>query len=186
VLGPYDVPTDANASPTSNIEESHMGALKPLVLAIGVALAWSACGPATDTTASGEGALKAAVRAYPDAYNAGDVETIVALFAEDGALMAPNEPAANGHAAIRASVTAQTTGAKAAGVKLVAGASTTHVAGDMGWESGSYSVTDASGTVDSGNYLIVAHKSNGKWLYDRVTYNSDRPLPAASPAAERK
>jgi uncharacterized protein (TIGR02246 family) len=163
-----------------------MGTLKPLALAVGTALALSACGPAADDTTGDEGALKAGARTYLDAYNTGDVEKIVALFAEDGALMPPNSPAANGSAAIRASVTAQTAAAKAAGVKLVAGTSTAHVAGAMGWESGGYSVTDASRTVDNGNYLIVAHKSNGKWLYDRVTYNSERPLPEPSPAAERK
>jgi hypothetical protein len=34
--------------------------------------------------------------------------------------------------------------------------------------------------------LSVSHKSNGKWLYYRDTYNSDRPLPAAAPPAEKK
>ena len=57
---------------------------------------------------------------------------------------------------------------------------------DTGWESGSYTVRDAAGaTVDSGSYLSVSHKSNGKWLYYRDTYNSDRPLPAAPPAEKK-
>ena len=60
------------------------------------------------------------------------------------------------------------------------------VAGDTGWESGTYTATNAAGTaVDSGSYLSVSHKSNGKWLYYRDTYNSDRSLPATAPAEKK-
>ena len=167
-----------------------MRTLKTLVLAIGTVLALSACAPAAAPavdTAADEAALKAATRTWLEAYNAGDVEKIVALYAEDAVLMPPHAPVANGHAAIRAFLTADTAGAKAAGIKLVPGTSTAGVAGDTGWESGTYTVTNASGaTVDSGSYLSVSHKSNGKWLYFRDTYNSDRPLPAPAPAAEKK
>jgi uncharacterized protein (TIGR02246 family) len=167
-----------------------MRTLKPLALAVGIVLTLSACAPdaspAVDSAAD-EAALKAATLTWLEAYNAGDVEKIVALYAEDAVLMPPHAPAANGHAAIRAFLTADTAGAKAAGIKLVPGTSTAGVAGDTGWESGTYTVTDASGaTVDSGSYLSVSHKSNGKWLYHRDTYNSDRPLPAPAPAAEKK
>jgi len=75
------------------------------------------------------------------------------------------------------------------GIKLVPGTSTAGVAGDTGWESGTYTATNEAGTtVDSGSYLSVSHKSNGKWLYYRDTYNSDQPLtaPAPAPAAEKK
>jgi ketosteroid isomerase-like protein len=98
--------------------------------------------------------------------------------------MPPHAPVAKGKAAIRAFIAADTAGAKAAGVKLVNGSSTVEVVGDTGWEAGSYTATDASGaTVDSGSYLSVSRKVNGQWLYVRDTYNSDRPLPAAAPAA---
>jgi len=96
--------------------------------------------------------------------------------------MPPHAPVASGHAAIRAYLTADTAGAKAAGVKIVPGAATAGVAGNTGWESGSYTIANASGaTVDSGSYLSVSRKLNGKWLYVRDTYNSDRPLPAPAP-----
>jgi uncharacterized protein (TIGR02246 family) len=167
-----------------------MRAMNPLILAVGTVLALNACAPtappAADTAAD-EAALKAATLTWLEAYNAGDVEKIVALYAEDAVLMPPHAPVANGHAAIRAFLTADTTGAKAAGIKLVPGTSTAGVAGDTGWESGSYTVTNASGaTVDSGSYLSVSRKSNGRWLYYRDTYNSDRPLPAPAPAEPEK
>jgi uncharacterized protein (TIGR02246 family) len=161
-----------------------------LALVIGTVIALSACAPAPPPpvdTAAEEAALKAITAAWLSAYNAGDVEKIVALYAEDAVLMPPHAAVATGHAAIRAFLTTDTAAAKAAGVKLVPGAATAGVAGDTGWESGSYAITDASGaTVESGSYLSVARKSNGKWLYIRDTYNSDRPLPAPAPAAAGK
>ena len=166
-----------------------MRALRYLGLVLGTTIALSACAPAAAPpvdTAAEEAALKAVTAAWLEAYNAGDVEKIVAMYAEDGVLMPPHAPVATGHAGIRAYLTADTAGAKAAGVKLVPGAATAGVAGDTGWESGSYTITDASGaTVDSGSYLSVSRKSNGKWLYVRDTYNSDRPLPAPATAASQ-
>jgi uncharacterized protein (TIGR02246 family) len=167
-----------------------MCVLNRLVLAIGAVLALNACAPtappAADTTAD-EAALKAATLTWLEAYNAGDVEKIVALYEEDAVLMPPHAPVAHGRAAIRGFLSADTAGATAAGIKLVPGTSTAGVAGDTGWESGTFTVTNASGaTVDSGSYLSVSRKSNGKWLYYRDTYNSDRPLPAPAPAAPEK
>jgi len=161
-----------------------------LALVIGTVIALSACAPAAPPpvdTAAEETALKAVTTAWMDAYNAGDVEKIVAMYAEDAVLMPPHAPVATGRAGIRAFLTTDTAGAKTAGVKLVAGTATAGVAGDTGWESGSYTIADASGaTVDSGSYLSVSRKSNGKWVYIRDTYNSDRPLPAPVPAAAQK
>jgi ketosteroid isomerase-like protein len=170
-----------------------MRVLKPVVVAVGVVLALSACAPAAppppaaaDTSAD-EAALKAATLTWMEAYNAGEVEKIVALYTDDAVLMPPHVPVASGHAAIRAFLTTDTAGAKAAGVKLVPGTSTVGVAGDTGWESGTYTIADASGaTVDSGSFLSVSHKVNGKWLYYRDTYNSDRPLPPAGATPEKK
>jgi uncharacterized protein (TIGR02246 family) len=164
--------------------------LRSVILIVGTVIAVSACAPPAPPpvdAAAEEAALKAITASWLNAYNAGDVEKIVALYAEDAVLMPPHAAVASGHAAIRAFLTADTAGARAAGVKIVPGAATAGVAGDTGWESGSFTIADASGaTVDSGSYLSVARKSNGKWLYVRDTYNSDRPLPAPAPAAAKK
>jgi len=167
-----------------------MRTLTHLALVVGTVIAVSACAPAAPPpvdTAAEEAALKAITAAWLDAYNAGDVEKIVAMYAEDAVLMPPHAAVAPGHAGIRAFLTTDAAAAKAAGVKLVPGAATAGVAGDTGWESGSYTVANASGaTVDSGSYLSVSRKSNGKWLLVRDIYNSDRPLPAPAPAAAEK
>ena len=167
-----------------------MSTLSQMTLVIGAVIALSACAPATPApvdTAAEEAALKAVTAGWLEAYNAGDVEKIVAMYAEEGVLMPPHAAVATGHAAIRAFLMADTAGAKAAGVKLVPGTAVAGVAGETGWESGSYTITDATGaTVDSGSYLSVSRKVNGKWLYVRDTYNSDRPLPPAPAAVEKK
>jgi uncharacterized protein (TIGR02246 family) len=164
-----------------------MRAPTSLVLTVITVLALSACAPAAAPvvdTAADEAALKAATKTWIDSYNAVDVEKMVPLYADDATLMPPHAPAAFGHDAIRAFLTTDTAAAKAAGLKLVAGGATAGVAGDTGWESGSYTITDASGaTVDSGSYLSVSRRIDGKWLYIRDMYNSDRPMPAAPAAA---
>ena len=103
--------------------------------------------------------------------------------------MAPGNPRAIGHDAIRTLFTKESAGLKAAGVTLElndddkAGAS-----GDLGYHSGSYVVKDAAGNVvDSGNYLaVLKRQEDGKWLLFRDTWNSDRAPapPPAEPAAD--
>ena len=161
-----------------------MRLLSHLALVVGTTLALSGCAaPAAVDTTADEAALKAATDAWFVAYNAGNVEGVAALYTDDAVLMPPHAPVAQGKAAIRAFIAADTAGAKAAGVKLVNAGSTVGVVGDTGWESGSYTANDASGAVvDSGSYMSVSRKVDGKWLYFRDTYNSDRPMPAPAPA----
>lgn len=159
------------------------------ILAAGMAFL-AGCGKAVDTAAV-DAELKADVRSWIDAYNAGDVDAIVAMYAPDAVVMAPGYPAAAGHDAIRAMVATDSAGAKAAGVKLVVSdGDTTGVSGDLAWHSGHYTVTDATGAeVDSGSYMEVQQNIDGKWLIVRDIWNSDRPkapapAPEAAPAAE--
>jgi len=62
------------------------------------------------------------------------------------------------------------------------------VSGNMGWQSGTYSVTDKSGKVlETGKYLSVSMKKRGKWVYVRDTWNADAAPPAPpAPAAPPK
>ncbi len=153
---------------------------KLLALAIGACfMSGCASQPAAqaDTTAD-QTALKEVTVTWFKSFNAGDADTAAALYAEDAVLMPPHAPVANGRAAIREFLAKDSAGAKSAGLKLVNGTETAGVNGDWGWNSGSYTIQDASGkTVDSGSYLSVSRKVNGKWLYVRDTYNSDQPLP---------
>jgi uncharacterized protein (TIGR02246 family) len=134
--------------------------------------------PASADTAADQAALTEITATWFKAYNGGDADTAAELYAEEAVLMPPHAPVARGRAAIRAFIAKDSADAKSAGLTLVNGTETAGVNGDWGWNSGSYTVQDASGkSVDSGSYLSVSHKVSGKWLYVRDTYNSDQPLP---------
>src|SRR4029079_13325258 len=101
-----------------------MRVLHSVILATAAMFVLSACTPAAPAaadTSADEAALKAATSTWIDAYNAGDIEKIVALYTDDGVLMPPHAPVANGPSAIRTFLTADTAGAKAAGIKIVNG-----------------------------------------------------------------
>ena len=136
--------------------------------------------PQAVNTAADEADLKASTTTWMAAYNAVEVEKILPLYAEDAVVMPPHAPVAVGHAAIRDFLAKDAAGAKAAGVTLVEGPASAGVSGDVGWNSGTYTVKDASGmTVDSGSYLSASKKVNGKWVMIRDIWNSDRPAPPA-------
>jgi ketosteroid isomerase-like protein len=157
------------------------------IVAVGLlALAGCQKAPTVDLAAF-ETKAKADVRTWLASYNSGDVETIVAMYADDAILMAPGYPAAVGRDAIRELLTTDSAAARAAGVTLNAvDNDTVGASGDLAWHSGSYTANDATGmAVDSGNYLEVQQNIDGKWLIIRDIYNSDRPkAPPAEAAPE--
>src|SRR5688500_3539400 len=81
------------------------------------------------------------------AYNAGNVDRILALYAEDSMVMPPEAPVASGHAAIREFLTKDIASSKAAGITLtdISSGSTTGTSGDLGWHTGTFAVLNANG-----------------------------------------
>jgi uncharacterized protein (TIGR02246 family) len=143
-----------------------------------------ACAPKAPDTAADETALKADPVAWFDAYNAGDAEAIAKLYADDGVLMPPGAPAVMGRAAIQDFIAGDIEKSKAGGLTQMNYTSTgVGVSGDVGWLSGTFSVTDTSGaTVDNGKFLSVYRRVAGDWQLIRDTWNSDRAPAAAAPA----
>jgi hypothetical protein len=45
----------------------------------------------------------------------------------------------------------------------------------MGWETGTYAATIDGAVVDTGKFMSVNRKQDGKWYYIRDTWNSDVP-----------
>ena len=126
--------------------------------------------------------IRASAPAWADAYNAGDAEKLAAMYWDDAILQPPGAPAATGRAAIQDFLAADSAATKAAGLTMnIPEAGAVGLSGDLAYEAGSYSVTDASGaTVDTGKYIGVFQERDGKWLYIRDTWNSDNPpAPAA-------
>jgi uncharacterized protein (TIGR02246 family) len=134
--------------------------------------------PPPDTRAADETTIRTINPTWFKAYNAGEVDSIVALYAEDAVLNGPGAPAARGQAAIREFLTKDVAASKAAGLSFNGSLSTdVGVSGDLGWEWGTFTVTDKSGaTVDRGKYVTVYARRNGKWLIIRDIWNSDGPM----------
>jgi uncharacterized protein (TIGR02246 family) len=143
--------------------------------------------PAADTAAD-EAAVRAVNPAWFKAYNAGNVDAVAALYADDAVLNVPGAPAARGSAAIHEALAKDVAGSAAGGFTLDQGAtSEIGVSGDLAWEWNTFTVADKSGkTVDAGKYVTVYQKKNEKWLIIRDIWNSDNPPAPATPAAATK
>jgi uncharacterized protein (TIGR02246 family) len=131
-----------------------------------------------------EADIREQTTSWVKAYNGGDAKAVAALYAEDAVLLPPGAPAAKGRAAILEFITKDIASSKAAGAVFHVNPKTdVGVSGNMGWESGTYTVTVKGATVESGKFLSVSRKKDGKWLYIRDTWNADAPpSPAAAPA----
>ena len=145
-------------------------------LALAAALA-AACQPAAPPalTAADEAALRAASDSFVARALRADWAANVALFAPDGAMQPPNEPAVTGHDAILAwmkaypPITAFTTG-----IDEIGGA------GDVAYVRGHYAILvmppgAKAAIADTGKYLSI-HKrqADGSWLFVHDMFNSDK------------
>jgi uncharacterized protein (TIGR02246 family) len=164
--------------------------LKNAVVAVSI-LALVGCAksapPAADTTAD-EGALRAMGVEWFKAYNAGNVDSVAAMYADDAVLNAPGAPPARGAAAVREGLAKDIAASSGGGFTLNPGATADiGISGDLGWEWNTFTVTDKSGaTVDAGKYVTVYGKKDGKWRIIRDIWNSDTPpaAPAGATAAQ--
>lgn len=109
------------------------------------------------------------------AYWKGDLEAVVALYAEDAVLLPANSPEVKGRDAIRKYYAADMAGLKPGESGIIV-ESTQGVSGNLGWSSGRVKDTTAKrATKSTGKFLSVSRKVNGKWLYIRDTWNDDGP-----------
>jgi uncharacterized protein (TIGR02246 family) len=159
-----------------------VNALKTTIIGAAALLFLCGCQAGAVSTAADEAVIRQSAPAWAAAYNAGDADKLAAMYWDDAVLQPPGAPAATGRAAIRAFLAADTAATRGAGLKMnIPEAGAVDVSGDLAYEAGTYTVTDASGaTVDAGKYIGVFQKRDGKWLYIRDTWNSDNPPPAAT------
>lgn len=157
--------------------------LKWAALAAAGVMLLAGCQKKVDSAAVAE-QMKSESGEWAAAYNAGDADKIVGLYAADGVVMPPHAPAAQGSDAIRKFVTDDSAKAKEAGVTLAIEPTSASASGDIAWQAGTYKVTDSSGNaVDSGKFVELRRNVDGKWMITHDIWNSDRPPPAPAEAA---
>ena len=152
-----------------------MRALRTATAATAALLLLAGCQKVAEDTSADEAVIRKSAPAWAAAYNAGDADALAAMYWDNAVLQPPGAPAASGRAAIRAFLAADTATTRGAGLTMnIPEAGAVDVSGDLAYEAGTYTVTDASGaTVDAGKYIGVFQKRDGKWLYIRDTWNSD-------------
>ncbi|MGQ0428934.1 MAG: YybH family protein [Gammaproteobacteria bacterium] len=163
-----------------------MGILKSAAIVAAGLFALAGCQKAPDLAAEMD-AIKAVNQAWNDQYAAGDAAAVAALYADDAVVLAPGAPMAVGRDAIRTFLEGDIANTRSAGMSLnISAESTVDMSGDVAWQSGTFTVTDAAGaTVDTGKFLSVLRKKDGKWMLIRDAWNTDTPpAPGAAPAAE--
>jgi ketosteroid isomerase-like protein len=137
-------------------------------------------------TAAIEDEIRRGGRDMATAYNSGDIDTVVAKFAPDAVFMPPQSEATRGSDAVRRLWTEGSEALRKAGMAVVIeDGDTVNATADMGWLSGKYHFTNASGPDEPGGYYLqVWENRDGKWLIVRMIWTEIQP-PAAAPAAEK-
>jgi len=129
--------------------------------------------------AEDEATIRASAPAWAAAFNAKDAKTLADMYWEDSLLFPPNVAAVAGGKPMYEYFARETPGFKEAGLTMnIPEAGAVGISGNLAYEAGTYTVTDASGAVvDAGKYIGVFEKRDGKWRYIRDTWNSDLPPP---------
>jgi len=144
----------------------------------------AACQPAPPKvdTAAEEQAIRAQVAAFNTALAAYDSTALAALYAQDAALMPPNQGRLEGPDAIRQFIA----GMRQLQVQMVVTPTVVVVAasGDIAMEEGDWTLTmpmqDGSTFSDNGKYLVAWKKVGDTWLMERDIWNSDNAPEAVS------
>ena len=153
--------------------------MKKLMISTFVLL-MASCMQAPQTDLEG---LKATIEVSQSAFEARDPTAIAAIYAEDGAVMSPNSETVTGQAAIEDFWME----VLASGIDLgVAKTTNLYAHGDVGYEVGTYAVTDADGDIDEGKYVRIWRHGDGKWQLKHVTWNSNLPLSAPETETDSK
>ena len=131
-------------------------------------------------TSSHEDAIRALSARWLAAVGSREVDSIVAYYADDGALLAPGAPLAEGRDAVRA-VWTTLVGLPGLALEWTPASVRVSGAGEMAYEIGTYrmSVDGPSGRVeDEGKYLVVWRRTGDGWKVGADAFNSSRAAPS--------
>lgn len=166
-----------------------------VVMALGLG-AMVGCTPAAETpeqaatrmateAAAAKTAIEASNQQFMAHFNAGQGDSLAAIYTENGRVMAPNMPVAAGRTAIAASMGAM--GTMKANLALTTESVVAN--GDLAVEAGTYKITltppgSPTPITDTGKYLVHWHKVGDKWMMVDDIWNSDlpaAPMPTGKP-----
>src|SRR5262245_46765750 len=142
------------------------------IAALALTLTAAACAGTSEQpfTQTDQAAIRKASADLTAAFNAKDVDKILALYADNSVFMPPNAPLLRGRDPLKGYFTNLV--GKATDLKMdnveVAG----H--GPIAYTSGSYSLTNA-GVPDRGKFLIVMRNMMGTWRFEYTMWSSDLP-----------
>jgi ketosteroid isomerase-like protein len=153
----------------------------PLAL-LALAMAGTACQPPAQEAAGlseeDVAAIEASLESFAQAIRASDWAALTALYTEDAVFMAPNQPALEGRAAMRAwlELFPPIAQYEATSVEIDGRGDLAHVRGNY---SETYTVEGAPEPIhDTGKYVEIWRKQpDGSWLIAVEIWNSDLPLP---------
>lgn len=156
--------------------------MKRLLTAIALAVL-AACSSSSPTSSDfspgdAENAIRRANSAFAVAVRSGNAQELVEnYYAPDAVIMPPNTVAFTGRDAVRG-YWSQMLGAGAVDVALTS-TNVMQSCSDMAVESGRYEVNIApkggQAIHDTGKYMVVWKKSNGRWWAMQDIFNSDLP-----------
>ena len=131
--------------------------------------------PASMVSAEDVMAVKALNSAWFAHYNAHHADSLASLYADDAVLMLPGSPMIRGRDAIQAAYKKDMDeSAKAGYINVQGKQSEISVSGDIGYESNVFTVTDKAGKqLETGKYVTVFGRKNGKWMIVRDIWNMD-------------
>ena len=149
--------------------------------ALGAAFLLTACAPAPppDTTAEDTAAINQLRSDWTEAYNAGDIDGLVAMYADDYVDYPNNAPSTSGRAGARVKLEAQLTGMTAS---TVVTSEELQLLGDHAFDRGTFKATlvpDAGGDpvlVDGRYFVILRREADGSWRIARSVDNTPVPL----------
>ncbi len=145
--------------------------MKKTATILSLVLILSACGQPAETGAP----FTPRDTEWQAAMNAGNVEGIAALYAENARLMPPNLEVMTGKDAVRAAFG----GMIEAGLSVELAPVTHRTAGDIAYVVGTFKLTSGGDVVDQGKYIETWQRNaDGEWLMTNDIWNSDKPAAA--------
>ena len=123
--------------------------------------------------------LSSQTEAWEAAFNAKDIDALVALYTSDARVLPPNAEMASGSDSVRTIFG----GFIDAGIGGELTSIETRVSGDIGYDVGTYALHNDDGPVDTGKFITTFQRGDdGEWRISNDIFNSDNP--PAAPAQE--